>query len=523
MNALRLLRAFRATTFTPPKEASVVDAPVLDFDDIQGNVLAGFNKDHQTFLFVRLPDDPAAAKTWVASVVDEVATHTEVASFNALYKQLRARRHQRMDGVLSIIWMNIALTPSGLTKLGHPEPISEKPEAFTQGIAPRAQQLGHTGTSAPANWVPCFQAAGGIDAVLIIAGDDPDDLCEAVLGYIDGIGRHGGSVVLRLEGDARVDDPGHEHFGFKDGVSQPGVRGFTPPGADPNQGDPGQDLLWPGEFVLGYPRQPRPTTPPATQYPPGPEPNIDITQPGEVTPATPDWTKNGSFLVFQRLAQDVARFNDFVSLTSANAGLSEELLGAKLVGRHKSGCPLEIINGLGDVGQLTADVGLTRSDVLEDGHINDFEYQDSDADGHNVPRGAHIRKAYPRDEVPPGELDTQTHRIMRRGIAFGTSFRRGAPIGSPAHAAGERGLLFACYQASIEDQFEFVQTRWVNDPAFPSAGDGVDAILNEADGTSTTIPGASPPQVALQSFITMTGGAYFFAPSISALEAIAAP
>ena len=46
----------------------------------------------------------------------------------------------------------------------------------------------------------------------------------------------------------------HEHFGFQDGISQPGIRGLTRP-LRPNQGLPGQDLIWPGEFIYGYPGQ----------------------------------------------------------------------------------------------------------------------------------------------------------------------------------------------------------------------------------------------------------------------------
>lgn len=502
----------------------MADTPALTTNDIQGNILAGFNKDHQTFLFLELPSDQAAAKAWVQSIANEVATHDEVAAFNSIYKTLQARRQFRMDGVLSVVWMNVAFTPTGLAKLGHSEPVGEKPDAFAQGLASRAAMLGHVGGSAPERWIHCFQQSSAVDAVLIIAGDDPDDLCEAVLGYIDGIGTRGGSVALRLEGDARIDEPGHEHFGFKDGVSQPGVRGVTDPNPnDPNQGQPGQDLLWPGEFVLGYPRQPRPTTPPNQTYPPPAEPTpIDPHAPGDTVTPSPEWARNGSFLVFQRLEQDVAGFRQQVAAQATATGLSEELMGAKLVGRHRSGCPLEFIDGgLGDVGQLTDDVGLTDERVIAEQFINNFGYQAQDPDGHNVPRAAHIRKAYPRDEDPPGELDAQTHRIMRRGIAFGHSYRAGAPVGSEAHAAAQRGLLFACYQASIEDQFEFVQSRWVNDANFPQAGDGVDAILNESAGGNTTVP--TKGALTFQPFVTMTGGAYFFAPSISALQLLATP
>jgi hypothetical protein len=38
---------------------------------------------------------------------------------------------------------------------------------------------------------------------------------------------------------------GHEHFGWQDGISQPGVNGLTTP-------FPGQQMVDPGLFVLGY-------------------------------------------------------------------------------------------------------------------------------------------------------------------------------------------------------------------------------------------------------------------------------
>ena len=56
-------------------------------------------------------------------------------------------------------------------------------------------------------------------------------------------------------------------------------------------GYPGQDLVWPGEFVLGYPAS-------------SPDPLV----PGPPAQAEPSWTRNGSFLVFRRLRQDVGLF-----------------------------------------------------------------------------------------------------------------------------------------------------------------------------------------------------------------------
>ena len=65
------------------------EEPVLDVRNIQGNVLAGFNKDFASFIFLVLPADPAQARGWLAEIVDEVATTTEVKAFNELFKLIR--------------------------------------------------------------------------------------------------------------------------------------------------------------------------------------------------------------------------------------------------------------------------------------------------------------------------------------------------------------------------------------------------------------------------------------------------
>jgi hypothetical protein len=53
---------------------------------------------------------------------------------------------------------------------------------------------------------------------------------------------------------------------------------------------------------------------------------------------------------------------------------------------------------------------------------------------------------------------------MHRGIPYGEPIA-GIADPSPELEAAERGLLFAAYMASIEDQFEFVTRRWANSPS----------------------------------------------------------
>jgi Dyp-type peroxidase family len=235
----------------------------------------------------------------------------------------------------------------------------------------------------------------------------------------------------------------------------------------------------------------------------------------------PPWAADGSYLVFRRLAQDVPGLNQLVAQTAAAEQKPEALIGAKLVGRYKSGCPLEVPSDKPEgFDTQTADPSIADPTFLSDQEISNFEY-DRDANGEIVPRAAHIRKAYPRNEPTPGggEADTQTHRLLRRGIAYGEPFDVGAPVGTSHAGDADRGLLFLCYQRSLEDQFELVQSRWVNNPEFPQQGDGHDPIIaQEATSKQFNAPGLQQPQLQIGQFVRTTGGEYFFQPSISALE-----
>ena len=167
---------------------------------------------------------------------------------------------------------------------------------------------------------------------------------------------------------------------------------------------------------------------------------------------------------------------------------------------------------------------LFRS-LLDDARINNFEFG-HDPHGEVLPVAAHVRKTYPRDDTTPtgGESDTQTHRLLRRGLPYGLSYDETAPATSPTGAAPsfpeDRGLLFLAYQTSIERQFEFVQRDWVNNPDAPGTDAGDDLVIGQATATRTmSLPGGKPNHITMMDrFVTTSGGAYLFQPSISALR-----
>jgi Dyp-type peroxidase family len=478
-----------------------VDMP-LELDQVQGNIVAGFNKDWTSYLFLALPDEPSRARTWLAGLVGQVATAQEVKQFNDLFRAIRRRRGQR-EGAVEAAWMNLAFTHDGLAKLGvGNSQLRRFPQEFREGMRKRSGTIGDVGDNHPDRW-PNGLGTRTIHALMILAADSLEDLNRETLYFVRDAASSGVSLVFQQDGMTRPDAPGHEHFGYRDGISQPGVRGLTassyPAGSDDR--DPPQDVVAAGEFVLGYPRE-RPWD--GGEDPLSPE---------------PEWTRNGSYLVFRRLRQDVKGFQDFVAAEAAKRNMSPDLFEAKLLGRYRSGAPL-----LG-AGNAALDPGTTDSGALDKDRINAFGYA-ADPQGREVPRAAHIRKTYPRDQPASSKELAERPRILRRGIPFGQSFRDGHPPHSPFGAdppfPDDRGLCFVSYQRSIRDQFERIQCTWVNQEAVPEAGDGVDPIASQAAGQRwIRILGAGTDPLPLPSWVTTTGGEYFFSPSISTLAWLA--
>jgi Dyp-type peroxidase family len=534
---------------TPAPEATAIET---NLDNIQGNIFGGFNKDHQAFLFVHMRHRDRG-RAWLNDLIPQVATSAEVLNVKAEFRKRRAaaalgQTDAEILGDLRQTLVNVAFTWNGLRALGVSDAdLAQFPDDFREGMRARGDIIGAVDESAPEHWIRPFHDPYELHAVLIVAADEAADRDARAQQLINELGRHGVSLLSRQDGNVR-DEPnehGHEHFGFDDGVSQPGVRDdrVTPPSQDPNVGLPGQDRLWPGEFVLGYPRQ--------AAAEDGDERGAVDTQ-GPVFTSGPAWTGDGSYLVYFRLRQDVKGFKAFLMRQAEIEGIPTDVMGAKVVGRYPSGCPLEVTHfEPGSFDTTSGDPSKTDSSLLDPTRINDFDYHDdetdasrkgaNDDDGHRVPRAAHIRKVYPRNQLPePGESQAERRRILRRGIPYGKSFDPKAPDETfdplhpgpnPTGANGDRGLLFLSYQGSIADKFEFLLHTWVNTSDFPRVGDGQDLILSfttqrDVNGNQTRpfrLPGGAVPDVlAPRRWVFITGGEYFFQPSIGTLRMLAA-
>jgi Dyp-type peroxidase family len=371
-----------------------------------------------------------------------------------------ARHRRRAPGRLQV-----ALSASGLAALGVPaDVVGALPRELQAGMASRRRALDD---SDPATW-----QLGG-------PGDDLDVLI----------------MVYALDPAARA----AQHFGFAEGLSQPFLHGLN---AEPRRGE---DRVPVGEILLGYPNA-------YGQYP--------------ISPVWDDLDlgRNGSFLVFRKLEQNVAAFWGWIADHArrlaggdiAEATLLADLIGAKLVGRWRSGASLVSTPDRDDPAYAAPD------------RVNAFKYLAHDPAGLRCPITAHIRRANPRDArggtAQESETVTSRHRILRRGRSFGS------PLPYEDALAGHddgvtRGLYFICLQSSIARGFEFIQQTWLANPGFAGLHREPDLIVADPAGRGhITIP-AEPVRLRLDkapTVVTHVGGGYFFLPSLAALRRIAA-
>jgi Dyp-type peroxidase family len=459
----------------------------VEWEDVQGIVLSGYGEllDSAYLLWRFQPDDLPRKKKWLSNL----ATRLTPSCPGPSSKTQPA--------------MNLALTPSGLRHLGIEEPtLNSFSFEFLEGMAParapgtpiprRTNILGDLEASSPEfwDWGGWNERTRDIDGLLMLFAEkgNLEKLIEAEMAAMHGIA-DGKPIVLR----GQLFSDKKEHFGFADGLSQPKIEGRPKRRRDGNSRKEKSEIklgstVEPGEFLLGYQNERR----------------ACITN-GNGR----DIRRNGSYLVFRQLEQDVPAFNAFVSDVAKKLGETEDWVAARLLGRCKNGDPLiaEKPNG------------------SEEDAKNNFLYYHEDRSGLQCPIGAHIRRANPRDSLGPDPETalrlSKMHRIIRRGRPYGERWDPNA-----ANADGEkaeRGMLFIALNADIAGQFETIQHSWINNPRFNGLYTGTDPISHFPDGEGITIQ-SRPANIRIdrpKPFVRVRGGAYFFLPGIRALRDIA--
>lgn len=422
------------------------------------------------------------------------------------------------------------------------------PPAFRIGMAKRAKILRDFGPSAPSQWewadadVP---KAKGADAILLIYGKSEAE-CDTMLEKhrkkleempsgswsMECIRTSPTEKTLRAL-ESGIFDRSYEHFGFRDGLSQPVIIGTQKSARDMAA----SDLVEPGEMILGY-RDSSGHVPPPLAMPAEMDRHDDLPVDvkdfgfrfprfGDVRGSSArDFGRNGTFIAIRQFEQHVDKFDDF---TKAQADLLNDRREPRQISTL-AGCPVDHewiaskLMGRSRDGKLMLGRDIDDTD-------NDFDFGQDDPQGLQCPFGAHVRRANPRGALQPGDPFEpklmKRHRLLRRGRAYSRS-RNG-------EEGAEKGMMFMAICTDIERQFEFLQQTWIGSPSFAGLQNEPDPILGSAqpsvgaaDGQSPrvfTIPTvAGPLKLELQpkdDFVTVKGGGYFFMPGLDALTFLA--
>ena len=440
------------------------------------------------------------------------------------------------------------------------------PDEFIDGMGCRADILGDVEGSAPQRWDPVWRSHldGAVRPVHVWvslnvgANSDGTPLPELgqwtawlqelaaksnggvalLAGHgSDGQGLWQDSAALMCPGpDGTMVPQPKEPFGFTDGISDPVFRGQFQADAEaravigagkiaegPYDPKTSWKALETGEFILGQ---------------------VDEGQEFPVATQPPGFARNGTFMVWRKLRQDVPGFEAEMrrqaALWKQVTGIADdveayETVSAKLVGRWRSGIPLLAAPSWADHQRLMTEwadcidpaLRKPRDDARHQERLaafarllTGFRYGD-DPDGAKCPFGAHIRRANPRDMLDP--LLSETHGAStltnRRRI-----LRRGLPYADPD---GEQGVIMMAICSSIFRQFEFIQQQWMSYGLdFEAGNDTCPLTGNRAESSKHVIPAGpanATPFIAanLPEFVTTRGGDYFFVPSLTAIRMIA--
>jgi cytochrome P450/deferrochelatase/peroxidase EfeB len=422
------------------------------------------------------------------------------------------------------------------------------PPAFQLGMAARGRNLGDLGDTASSSWRwgDTTEAGQAAEAILIVYAETSDDLAYATQVHTNLLEHYGGKVIAVTDcAPARLgqgdDQLAFEHFGYRDGISQPIVKGTQ----RSLKGAPERDIVEPGEFILGYANgqgffSQSPLLPPDADL--GRNlPQLSSKElsrfpdfgNGKSGQSPRDFGRNGTYLVVRELKQDVAGFENFVTRKADDIRQNyrdihkvigqypdKEWIKAKLMGRWPNGRPL-IGNPVNTPSPKRGDPDFAACRAAE--RENDFAYGSDDPQGLACPFGSHIRRTNPRDSKEPGDkaeqVITNRHRLLRRGRTY-----------SRTDASGEveKGILFVALCTDLERQFEFVQQIWSNSPSFHgltnepdpiSGADMPDPKTGKTAARHFTIPtpAGSMKLLGMETFVRVMAGGYFFLPSRSAL------
>jgi deferrochelatase/peroxidase EfeB len=526
----------------------------MDLGDIQGNIVKAYGRYGFPFARHVLYHVSAAevGRQFVTDITPLVTTSMPWSD----------------PSTIPLVTTNVAFTYEGLRHLDVPDDtLHGFADEFSMGMKARRDIIGDTGPNHFSRWDPIWNAeeygeAQHVHILISINGKTEATvegryqqigriLSQAIAklpevkgaGVTQLVGHRGGGVdnLPYQPSAALTGRADKEHFGYSDGISGTFFRdcgedprlvvgGGKPTGKDPRTIE-GWDPLEPGEFIFGHPDE-------SGAYPEAPGP--------------PLFSRNGTYLVYRKLHQNVASFNSYLEDVGARFPGGKEALAAKLAGRWRNGAPLARFPAEAEANQFVNELAALQqrvrakiATVPEQSRLDElklqfvaFDYVD-DIEGARCPFGAHTRRTNPRSALEfaqkgafgkpafatPGAL-TNRRRILRRGLPYGL-------VEEHPTDEGDHGVIMMILNADLSRQFEFVQQQWVNfGNDFRLANDKDPIIGNHGINEACRAAGRmviegdkqtnTPPYFCsnMPTLVETRGGDYFFVPSMTCLRMI---
>jgi len=547
----------------------------LDLADIQGNIIRAYGKNDfpvARYFFLHFKHRSGQENRQFIEAVRHKVTSATRWDKQKKTGEPRAR---------PLVTLNIGFSFAGLWMLDLPtRTLQALPPEFIDGMMRRTHILGDCDLSKPLSaqpdwnkhwdkiWQDNIQFSGkevhmwiSMNAHVVPGTDQPvpeleaqtqwlRDLCASLDNKVSIISTNGQSgsdeyqsasavfETVTIDGKTIKIPTPQEHFGFADGIGDPIFEGQLSPVDETKRvagrgkwmsAEKAWEPLATGEFVLGHPDE-------AQEAPPAARPD--------------EFMRNGSFMVYRKLHQNVGSYRKYFDAEAAKFAnvmeipkqQAEVTLKAKAVGRWPDGVPLAKAGSYEAWKTVRKEKRLDSVDTKEalvamqayraSSDIVDFKYGD-DIKGYKCPGGAHLRRVNTRDYLDPANdpnsdnPDATTQLNKRRRI-----LRRGLPYGEPTPGAGtdetEQGIAFMVICASIFRQFEFVQQQWIQYGLDFNQGNNTCPLLgNHSMHKRHTIPSdpatGKPSYICdnLPQFVETRGGEYFFLPSLTALRMMA--